>query len=60
MSPKHDDMIGHQCSREEALERVRSSATVNMSPELFEKLYLQPQANVHGDLRKIFGNPTPL
>ena len=46
--------------REEALEKVRSAATVNMSPELFEKLYLQPPANVHGDLRKTFGNPTPL
>ncbi|KIV88440.1 hypothetical protein PV10_08123 [Exophiala mesophila] len=46
--------------REEALEKVCSAATVNMSPELFEKLYLQPLANVHGDLRKAFGNPTPL
>lgn len=31
-----------------------------MSPALFEKLYLQPHVNVKGDLRKTFGNPTPL
>lgn len=31
-----------------------------MSPELFEKLYLQPINNVKGDLRKTFANPTPL
>ncbi|PVH80250.1 GPR1/FUN34/YaaH-class plasma membrane protein [Cadophora sp. DSE1049] len=34
--------------------------TLSISPELFEKLYLSPQNNVHGDLRKTFGSPTPL
>lgn len=43
-----------------ALHRLRSSNTVTMSPELFEKLYLQPLSPVKGDLRKTFGNPTPL
>ncbi|TQS32404.1 hypothetical protein Golomagni_07283, partial [Golovinomyces magnicellulatus] len=47
-------------NREEALNRVRSSGTVTMSPELFEKLYLQPLSPVKGDLRKTFANPTPL
>ena len=42
------------------LERFRTSNTVTMTPELFEKLYLGPQNNVKGDLRKTFGNPTPL
>lgn len=45
---------------EDALNRVRTAGTVSMSPELFEKLYLSPQTNVHGDLRKTIGNPTPL
>jgi hypothetical protein len=31
-----------------------------MSPELFEKIYLTPPNQVAGDLRKRFGNPTPL
>ncbi|USW58086.1 Putative acetate transporter GPR1/FUN34/SatP family [Septoria linicola] len=31
-----------------------------MTPELFERLYLQPPSKVKGDLRKTFGNPTPL
>lgn len=44
----------------DALERFRSSNTVMMTPELFEKLYLGPQNRVKGDLRRTFGNPTPL
>jgi hypothetical protein len=39
------------------LDRVRS---LSISPEVFEKLYLSPQNAVKGDLRKTFGNPTPL
>ncbi|KAE8452458.1 hypothetical protein EG329_000360 [Mollisiaceae sp. DMI_Dod_QoI] len=39
------------------LQRVQ---TLSMSPELFEKLYLSPENAVKGDLRKTFGNPTPL
>lgn len=45
---------------EDALKRVRTAGTISMSPELFEKLYLSPQTNVQGDLRKTVGNPTPL
>jgi len=33
---------------------------MSVSPELFEKLYLQPQQRTKGDLRKTFGNPTPI
>lgn len=58
------DMKDYDLQREEtrdmALERLRSSNTVTMSPDLFEKLYLQPMNSVKGDLRKTFGNPTPL
>ncbi|KAK6436232.1 hypothetical protein LTR95_007575 [Oleoguttula sp. CCFEE 5521] len=46
--------------RDAVLERIRTTNSVNMSPELFERLYLQPQNNVKGDLRQTFGNPTPL
>lgn len=42
------------------LERLRTSNTVMMTPELFEKLYLGPQTKVKGDLRRTFANPTPL
>ncbi|KAG4429472.1 hypothetical protein IFR05_015048 [Cadophora sp. M221] len=34
--------------------------SLSISPELFEKLYLSPENKVYGDLRKTFGNPTPL
>ena len=43
-----------------ALNRVRTAGSVSMSPELFEKLYLSPENRVKGDLRKTFGNPTPM
>ena len=50
-------------SEDEALatmNRLRSAQSVSMSPEMFEKLYLSPPSNVKGQLRKTFGNPTPM
>ncbi|KIV83634.1 hypothetical protein PV11_05640 [Exophiala sideris] len=44
----------------ENLEHIRSVSSINMSPELFEKLYLSPQNAVRGDLRRTFANPTPV
>lgn len=44
----------------DALRRIRTAGSISISPELFEKLYLSPQNQVKGDLRKTFGNPTPL
>ncbi|KAH6885744.1 GPR1/FUN34/yaaH family-domain-containing protein [Thelonectria olida] len=49
-----------ESNRMEALKHFRSAASVQMSPELFEKLYLSPPNTVHGDLRRTFGNPTPI
>ena len=45
---------------EAALKRIRTVGSISISPELFEKIYLSPQNAVKGDLRKTFGNPTPL
>lgn len=45
---------------EHALNRIRTTGSLSISPELFEKIYLQPQNRVAGELRKTFGNPTPL
>lgn len=33
---------------------------LNITTELFEKLYLTPQTPVKGDLRSTFANPTPV
>jgi hypothetical protein len=44
----------------DALRRIRTAGSISISPELFEKIYLSPQNAVKGDLRKTFGNPTPL
>lgn len=43
-----------------ALQRIRTAGSISISPELFEKIYLSPQNVVKGDLRKTFGNPTPV
>ena len=43
-----------------ALKRIRTAGSISISPELFEKIYLSPQNAVKGDLRKTFGNPTPV
>ncbi|MCJ1225482.1 hypothetical protein MMC12_002131 [Toensbergia leucococca] len=45
---------------DQALRRIRTAGSISISPELFEKIYLSPQNSVKGDLRKTFGNPTPL
>jgi hypothetical protein len=47
-------------NHENALHRIRTAGSISISPEMFEKLYLSPQNAVKGDLRKTFGNPTPL
>lgn len=52
LHPDHDSS--------DALHRIRTAGSISISPEMFEKLYLTPQHPVHGDLRKTFGNPTPL
>ncbi|MCJ1231880.1 hypothetical protein MMC12_008559 [Toensbergia leucococca] len=43
-----------------ALRHIHRTGSITMTPEMFEKIYLTPQSNVKGDLRKTFGNPTPL
>jgi len=45
---------------EQALRRIQTAGSISISPELFEKIYLSPQNAVKGDLRKTFGNPTPV
>lgn len=55
-----EEYISPQLSRDDALRKVKTAGSVSISPELFEKLYLSPQNNVKGDLRKTFGNPTPM
>ncbi|KAF2748849.1 hypothetical protein M011DRAFT_441382 [Sporormia fimetaria CBS 119925] len=44
-----------------ALAKLRTAGSVSISPELFEKLYLSPPNEVHGQSHGgSFGNPTPL
>lgn len=52
--------MGSEESHGAALNRIRTAGSVSISPELFEKLYLSPENRVKGDLRKTFGNPTPM
>lgn len=60
---KQNGMNGNydpEAQRLDALKQFRSAASVQMSPELFEKLYLSPMNEVKGELRQTFGNPTPM
>jgi hypothetical protein len=57
-SPKYD--LRPEESRDDALRKIRTAGSLSISPELFEKIYLTPKSRVHGDLRAIVGNPTPL
>ncbi len=41
-------------------DNLRRENAIVLTPELFEKLYLNPANNVRGDLREKYGNPTPL
>ncbi|GAP90917.1 putative gpr1 fun34 -class plasma membrane protein [Rosellinia necatrix] len=43
-----------------AMDKIKTAGSISISPALFEKLYLSPQNNVKGDLRKTFGNPTAI
>ncbi|KAF2091560.1 GPR1/FUN34/YaaH-class plasma membrane protein-like protein [Saccharata proteae CBS 121410] len=55
-----DGQLGGHVGSDEALRRIRTAGSISISPELFEKIYLSPQNQVKGELRKTFGNPTPL
>jgi hypothetical protein len=52
--------LDHNTDSDTALRQIRTAGSISISPELFEKMYLSPQNNVKGELRKTFGNPTPL
>ncbi|KAL5119237.1 hypothetical protein ACEQ8H_002948 [Pleosporales sp. CAS-2024a] len=52
--------LDHSHDSETALHKIRTAGSISISPELFEKLYLSPQNQVKGELRKTFGNPTPI
>lgn len=45
---------------EHANDLKRTNTYLSISPELFEKLYLSPKAQTYGELRRTFGNPTPV
>lgn len=55
----HQEDIGNN-NHSDMLKRIRTAGAVSITPELFEKLYLQPKNEVSGMLRGTFGNPTPM
>ena len=56
-SPYHRD---RDVPSDEAINKIRTANSVTITPELFEKMYLNPQNAVKGELRNTFANPTPL
>jgi hypothetical protein len=55
-----NDLSDPEKGRLNTLDKIRTTGSVTISSELFEKLYLSPPNQVKGDLRKTFGNPTPM
>jgi len=56
----HGDHLHGDMDNETALKKIRTAGSVSISPETFEALFLSPQNRIKGDLRKTFGNPTPI
>ncbi|TPX18771.1 uncharacterized protein E0L32_011520 [Thyridium curvatum] len=56
----NSEILAAAATHKETLNKLHSVGAVSMTPELFEKLYLNPMQVVPGDLRKRFGNPTPI
>ncbi|RMJ24964.1 hypothetical protein PHISP_04162 [Aspergillus sp. HF37] len=52
--------LGPEETKSSALHKMRTAGSVSISPELFEKLYLNPKTPATGDLRRMIGNPTPV
>jgi hypothetical protein len=42
------------------LSRNETNASIAIPRDVFEKMYLTPQIPVKGELRRVFGNSTPL
>jgi len=42
------------------LSKIRTAGGFSMTPDFFEKIYLQPKNRVSNNLRSTFANPTPL
>ncbi|KAK9471084.1 GPR1/FUN34/yaaH family-domain-containing protein [Dipodascopsis tothii] len=56
---KEGGSVDTEFDRDQLLTRIRTSNSVSIPPELFEKLYLSPEKHVKGNLRQTFANPTP-
>ncbi|KPM44549.1 hypothetical protein AK830_g2053 [Neonectria ditissima] len=59
MSSDNSSKVNNE-HRDDVLNRIQTAASISLSPELFEQLYLSPQNQVKGQLRQTLGNPTPL
>jgi hypothetical protein len=55
----HDQGVNDAAIMKE-LRLLRSAGSSYISPEFFERLYFSPQNTVKGNLRRTFGNPTPM
>lgn len=52
--------LGPDETKMSTLHKMRTAGSVSISPELFEKLYLNPKTPATGNLRRMIGNPTPV
>ncbi len=59
MSRTHDE-IETPPHKHHGVEELEDINILKPTPSHFEKLYLQPEQAVAGNLRLTFGNPTPM
>ncbi|KAH8700207.1 gpr1-like plasma membrane protein [Talaromyces proteolyticus] len=59
-SSRLENTITRDESKGAGMHGLTSVPSIALPPEIFEKLYLSPQNKVKGELRRTFGNPTPL
>jgi uncharacterized protein len=60
MNTMSHELVKNDIENAEHVTREQTTQSITMSMEMFEKLYLSPQTRSKGELREIFGNPTPL
>jgi hypothetical protein len=63
LPPNNDNLEAMKPSNQHfdnPINRFMTNGSIAIPMETFEKMYLNPETRVKGELRKTFANPTPL
>lgn len=59
-STDHNPGTEHDSIQDAGMNKVQTTASIQLSPEMFEKLYLSPPTKTSNDMVRRVGNPTPI